>query len=144
MLARCKLVASRSHKNESSDRPAKPSTSSNADDPLQSMIRNEARAVVLRTTSNAIPQGRFAADVPGWLGAHWRSMKKTTSVRWTSTSSRRRCRDIPEVLKSAGFMCERCLSRLASANDTAALDKVSLHPRLAMSLDLSARQFARG
>ena len=40
----------------------------------------------------------------------------------------------PEVLKSAGFMCERCLSRLASANNTSALDKVCLHPRLAMSL----------
>ena len=129
MLARCKLVASRSHKNENGD-PTKSSAKNAADPAIKD--RNEARAL-FEDYLKRYPQGRFAADVPGWLGALAFDEENYLGaldeyIRQAEMPGH------PEVLKSAGFMCERCLSRLASANDTAALDKVSLHPRLAMSL----------
>ncbi len=128
MLARCKLVASRSHGETGG---AADSSPKNADDPA-TVDRNAARAL-FEDYLKRYPQGRFVADVPGWLGALAFDAEDYSGaldeyIRQAEMPGH------PEVLKSAGFMCERCLSRLASANDTAALDKVSLHPRLAMSL----------
>ena len=79
------------------------------------------------------PAGRFAADVPGWLGAIAYDEGDYLGaldlyLRQADTPGH------PEVLKSAGFMCERCLSRLSATGDQAALDRVAAHPKLAMSL----------
>jgi hypothetical protein len=126
MLARCKLVASRSHGGSYGGPP--PASA----DALITRERADARAL-FEDYLKRYPQGRFLADVPGWLGA----LAFDAGDYLGAIDQYIQQADVPghpEVLKSAGFMCERCLSRLASADDTSALDKVSLHPRLAMSL----------
>ena len=79
------------------------------------------------------PAGRFIADAPGWLGAIAYDDGDYLGaldlyLRQADTPGH------PEVLKSAGFMCERCLSHLSATGDQKALDRVAEHPKLAMSL----------
>ena len=125
MLARRKLAASRAHRPPYGE--ATPETIA-ADAPA----RAEARALFADYLKR-YPQGRFAADVPGWLGA----LAFDEEDYLGALDQYIQQADVPghpEVLKSAGFMCERCLSRLALESDEKALDTVALHPRLAMSL----------
>jgi hypothetical protein len=125
MLARCALAASRGH--------------GNGYDPLTP--EEERAASGERTQAENLfkdylkryPQGRFAADVPGWLGAV--AFAYGDYLRALDFYIQQA--DIPghpELLKSAGFMCERCLSHLSTAGDETALRDVAAHPRLAMSL----------
>jgi hypothetical protein len=126
MLARCQLAASRSHAGPYGEPPP------SSDNALITRERAQARAL-FEDYLKRYPKGRFTADVPGWFGA----LAFDAGDYLGAIDQYIRQADVPghpEVLKSAGFMCERCLSRLASADNTAALDKVSLHPRLAMSL----------
>ena len=79
------------------------------------------------------PAGRFVPDASGWLGAIAYDQGDYLGalefyLRQADTPGH------PEVLKSAGFMCERCLSRLSATGDQTALDRVAEHPKLAMSL----------
>ena len=126
MLARCRLVASRSHGDGYGGEP-KPEEEAAA-----SRERAEARAG-FEDYLKRYPKGRFAADVPGWLGA----LAFTEKDYLRALDCYLQQADVPEhpeVLKSAGFMCERCLSLLADQGDQEALRRVAAHPRLAMSL----------
>ena len=125
MLARCKLLASRSYR-KPYEEPTPEQLAAAAP------IRAEARAL-FEGYLKRYPQGRFVADVPGWLGA----LAYDEEDYQAALDQYIRQADMPghpEVLKSAGFMCERCLSRLALENDEKALDEVAQHPRLGMSL----------
>ena len=125
MLARCGLAASRSHDENEDGGPAAPDSPAGRD-------RAAARAL-FEDYLKRYPRGRFAADVPGWLGA----LAFDDGDYPRALDCYIQQADVPghpEVLKSAGFMCERCLSRLASTDDGAALAQVAAHPRLAMSL----------
>ncbi len=79
------------------------------------------------------PKGRFVADTKGWLGGIAFKAKDYLGalnlyLEEADTPGH------PEVLKSAGFMCERCLSHLSAAADDKALAEIAARPRLAMSL----------
>ena len=94
--------------------------------------RNQARDL-FEDYARRYPAGRFVADVPGWLGAIAFDSGDYLAaldlyLRQADTPGH------PEVLKSAGFMCERCLSHLSAKGDQTALDRVAEHPKLAMSL----------
>jgi outer membrane protein assembly factor BamD (BamD/ComL family) len=120
LLARCVFNASRSHGDGDG------ANSAAAED------RKQAKAM-FEDYLKRYPQGRFVADVPGWLGA----IAFLDGDYLGALDLYLQQADMPghpEVLKSAGFMCERCLARLAVKGDQAALDKVADHPRLAMSL----------
>ncbi len=126
MLARRKLVAARAHFKDYGYGTTPEEIAAGAPD------RDAARALFADYLKR-YPQGRFVADVPGWLGA----LAFDEEDYLHALEQYIRQADVPghpEVLKSAGFMCERCLSRLALENDEKALDEVAQHPRLAMSL----------
>ena len=132
MLGRCKLAVSRAHDEEANRGGGANPATQNTNLLAARRDREEARAL-FEDYLKRYPQGRFVADVPGWLGALAFDQEDYLGAL-DEYIQQAEAPGHPEVLKSAGFMCERCLSRLASANDTAALDKVSQHPRLAMSL----------
>lgn len=125
MLARRALTASRSHTTLYKEPTA-------AERGAAAQDRARARAM-FEDYLRRYPQGRFAADVPGWLGALAFDEKDYLGaleqyIRQADIAGH------PEVLKSAGFMCERCLAELGAPDHHAALQRVAEHPRLAMSL----------
>ncbi len=125
MLARFELVAYRANANANDEPDAE--TKQAAED-----ARGQARGV-FEDYLRRYPAGRFIADVPGWLGA----IAYDGGDYLGALDLYLRQADIPghpEVLKSAGFMCERCLSRLSATGDQTALDRVAARPKLAMSL----------
>jgi hypothetical protein len=125
MYARCRLAASRNHHDAYG-------AVTPADVDAAAQDRNEAEAL-FEQYLKAYPHGRFAADVPGWQGAlafaDWDFERALDFYLQQADAAGH-----PEVLKSAAFMCERCLTRLALSGDHASLRKVAAHPRLAMSL----------
>ncbi len=125
MLARCRLAASRAHGDGYSELTPEQKAAAERE-------RQEA-LVLFQDYVKRYPHGRFMADVPGWYGA----IAYARGDYLEALDDYLQQADIPghpEVLKSAGFMCERCLSHLATAGDQAALQRVAAHPRLAMSL----------
>lgn len=126
MLARCRLVASRSH-GDGYGGELKPE-----EEAVARRERAEARTL-FEDYLKRYPKGRFAADVPGWLGGIAFSDGDTLRAL-DCYLQQADIPDHPEVLKSAGFMCERCLSQLADSGNQEALRRVAAHPRLAMSL----------
>jgi len=78
------------------------------------------------------PHGRFEADAFGWLGAlafdgenYLKALEYYIAQAETPGH--------PETIKSAVFMCEKCLVRIAEKPDsTAAFALVARHPRIAM------------
>lgn len=125
MIARAGLAASRSH-TRSYEEPTPAQAAAAAQD-------REASRASFADYLRRYPHGRFAADVPGWLGALAFDEKDYLGA----LEQYIRQADVPghpEVLKSAGFMCERCLARLDDPENHAALQRIAEHPRLAMSL----------
>jgi outer membrane protein assembly factor BamD (BamD/ComL family) len=78
------------------------------------------------------PHGRFEADALGWLGAlafdgenYFKALEYYIAQAETPGH--------PETIKSAAFMCEKCLVRVAEKTDsTAAFALIARHPRIAM------------
>src|SRR5947207_1017081 len=78
------------------------------------------------------PRGRFEADALGWLGAlafdsgdYLKALEYYIGQAETPGH--------PETIKSAVFMCEKCLVRVAEKPDsTAAFAMIARHPRIAM------------
>ncbi|HEX7517370.1 MAG TPA: outer membrane protein assembly factor BamD [Chthoniobacterales bacterium] len=78
------------------------------------------------------PRGRFEADALGWLGAlafdgenYLKALEYYIAQAETPGH--------PETIKSAVFMCEKCLVRVAEKSDsTAAFSLIARHPRIAM------------
>ena len=78
------------------------------------------------------PRGRFEADALGWLGAlafdgenYLKALEYYIAQAETPGH--------PETIKSAVFMCEKCLVRVAEKTDSAAaFALIARHPRIAM------------
>ena len=124
LLARCSFFDSR--------KGVDPYASSNAeDDRKRAKLRLDAQ-VLFERFRTAYPHGRFDADALGWLGAlafdggnYLKALDYYIAQAETPGH--------PETLKSAVFMCEECLVRIASQADApAAYALVARHPRIAM------------
>ena len=105
------------------------------------MARNQARGL-FEDYLRRYPAGRFIADVPGWLGAIAYDEGDYLGaldlyLRQADTPGH------PEVLKSAGFMCERCLSHLSATGDQTAPGPRGGTPQARHEPDLPDRQFLR-
>ena len=122
MVARCELSRSRPGDYASEPKP-------------DAERRRAAARAGFEDYLKRYPDGRFAADVPGWLGALRFDAKDYLGaladyVRQAGAAGR----EHPETLKSAAFMAERCLSHLASTGDDAGLRAVAAQPPLALGL----------
>jgi TolA-binding protein len=124
LLARCSFFDSRVGRNDDG--------SSNAeDDRKRAKLRLDAQ-VLFERFRKAYPNGRFDADALGWLGAlafdganYLKALEHYIAQAETPGH--------PETLKSALFMCEECLVRIAAKPDApAAYALVARHPRIAM------------
>jgi TolA-binding protein len=78
------------------------------------------------------PRGRFEADALGWLGAlAFDSENYLKALEYYIAQAE--TPGHPETLKSAAFMCEKCLVRVAEKTDSAAaFSLIARHPRIAM------------
>jgi TolA-binding protein len=78
------------------------------------------------------PRGRFEADALGWLGAlAFDSQDYLKALEYYIAQAE--TPGHPETIKSAVFMCEKCLVRVAEKPDaTAAFAMIARHPRIAM------------
>lgn len=78
------------------------------------------------------PRGRFEADALGWLGAlAFDSENYLKALEYYIAQAE--TPGHPETIKSAVFMCEKCLVRVAEKPDsTAAFAMIARHPRIAM------------
>lgn len=78
------------------------------------------------------PKGRFEADALGWLGAlAFDSEDYLKALEYYIAQAE--TPGHPETIKSAVFMCEKCLVRVAEQPDsTAAFAMIARHPRIAM------------
>jgi TolA-binding protein len=124
LLARCSFFDSRKGRNDDS--------SGNAEDERKrAKLRLDAQ-VLFERFRNAYPHGRFDADALGWLGAlafdggnYLKALEYYIAQAETPGH--------PETLKSAVFMCEECLVRIAAKPEApAGYALVARHPRIAM------------
>lgn len=78
------------------------------------------------------PHGRFEADALGWLGAlAFDSENYLKALEYYIAQAE--TPGHPETIKSAVFMCEKCLVRVAEKPDSgAAFALIARHPRVAM------------
>ena len=78
------------------------------------------------------PHGRFEADALGWLGAlAFDSGNYLKALEFYIAQAE--TPGHPETMKSAAFMCEKCLVRVAEKTDSgAAFSLIARHPRIAM------------
>jgi TolA-binding protein len=78
------------------------------------------------------PRGRFDADALGWLGAlAFDSENYLKALEYYIAQAE--TPGHPETVKSAAFMCEKCLVRVAEKTDSAAaFSLIARHPRIAM------------
>ena len=78
------------------------------------------------------PHGRFEADALGWLGAlAFDSENYLKALEYYIAQAE--TPGHPETIKSAAFMCEKCLVRVAEKPDSAAaFSLIARHPRIAM------------
>jgi TolA-binding protein len=78
------------------------------------------------------PRGRFEADALGWLGAlAFDSENYLKALEYYIAQAE--TPGHPETIKSAAFMCEKCLVRVAEKPDSAAaFSLIARHPRIAM------------
>jgi len=78
------------------------------------------------------PHGRFEADALGWLGAlAFDSENYLKALDYYIAQAE--TPGHPETTKSAAFMCEKCLVRVAEKTDSAAaFSLIARHPRIAM------------
>jgi TolA-binding protein len=124
LLARCSFYDSRKGREDDN--------ADNADDQRKrTKLRRDAE-VLFERFRTAYPHGRFDADALGWLGAlafddgnYLKALDFYIAQAETPGH--------PETLKSAVFMCEECLARIAAKPDApAAYALVARHPRIAM------------
>ncbi len=124
LLARCSFFDSRKGRDDDS--------SGNAEDERKrAKLRLDAQ-VLFERFRTAYPHGRFDADALGWLGAlafdggnYLKALEYYIAQAETPGH--------PETLKSAVFMCEECLVRIAAKPEApAGYALVARHPRIAM------------
>ena len=124
LLARCSFFDSR----RGSDRDS----SGNADDERKSAKLRLDAQVLFERFRTAYPRGRFDSDALGWLGAlafdgHDYLKALEHYIAQAETPGH------PETLKSALYMCEKCLVIIAAKPEApAAYALVARHPRIAM------------
>ncbi|HKP93108.1 MAG TPA: hypothetical protein VJS88_04360, partial [Chthoniobacterales bacterium] len=124
LLARCSFFDSRKGRDDDA--------SGNAEDERKrAKLRLDAQ-VLFERFRTAYPHGRFDADALGWLGAlafdggnYLKALEYYIAQAETPGH--------PETLKSAVFMCEECLVRIAAKPEApAAYALIARHPRIAM------------
>jgi TolA-binding protein len=123
LLARCSFFDSRQGREDDLGRPEALKA--------RAKLRLDAQ-VLFERFRNAYPRGRFEADALGWLGAlafdggdYLKALEHYIAQAETPGH--------PETLKSALFMCEKCLVRIAANPEApAAYALVARHPRIAM------------
>lgn len=124
LLARCSFVDSRKGRDDDTSGDAE-------DERRRAKLRLDAQ-VLFERFRTAYPKGRFDADALGWLGAlafdggnYLKALDYYIAQAETPGH--------PETLKSAVFMCEECLVRIAAKPEApAAYALVARHPRIAM------------
>jgi outer membrane protein assembly factor BamD (BamD/ComL family) len=120
MDGRCQLSRARTYSDQEAD--------------IQRAAANRPRAQeIFERYLQKYPNGRFAGDAIGWLGAIAYDSGQYLSalqyyLRQTELSAH------PELLRPALTMCEKILVRIASKPDQQAFAEVAAHPRLAMGL----------
>jgi TolA-binding protein len=124
ILARCSFVDSRKGRDDDVSGDAE-------DERKRAKLRLDAQ-VLFERFRTAYPHGRFDADALGWLGAlafDGRNYLKALEYYIAQAETPGH----PETLKSAVFMCEECLARIAAKPEApAAYALVARHPRIAM------------
>jgi TolA-binding protein len=124
LLARCSFYDSRKGREDDN--------ADNADDQRKrTKLRRDAE-VLFERFRTAYPHGRFDADALGWLGAlAFDSGNYLKALDYYIAQAE--APGHPETLKSAVFMCEKCLALIAAKPDApAAYALVARHPRIAM------------
>jgi TolA-binding protein len=124
LLARCAFYDSRKGRSDDLSGDVK-------DERKRAKLRRDAE-VLFERFRTAYPHGRFDADALGWLGAlafddgnYLKALEFYIAQAETPGH--------PETLKSAVFMCEECLVRIAAKPDApAAYALIARHPRIAM------------
>jgi TolA-binding protein len=124
LLARCSFFDSRKGREEDVSGDAEAERK-------RAKLRRDAE-VLFERFRTAYPHGRFDADALGWLGAlafdggnYLKALDFYIAQAETPGH--------PETLKSAVFMCEECLVRIAAKPEApAAYALVARHPRIAM------------
>ena len=120
MDGRCQVSRSRTYSEQETD--------------VQRAAANRPRAEELfERYLHQYPNGRFAGDALGWLGA----IAYDNGQYLVALEYYLRQTEIPahpELLPGALTMCEKVLVRIASKPDQKAFAEVALHPRLAMAL----------
>jgi YARHG domain/Outer membrane lipoprotein len=120
MDARCQLSRARTYSEQEAD--------------VQRAAANRPRAKELFDRYlQKYPNGRFAGDAIGWLGAiAYDNGQYLTALQYYLRQTELAAH--PELLRPALTMCEKILVRIASKPDQQAFAEVAAHPRLAMGL----------
>jgi outer membrane protein assembly factor BamD (BamD/ComL family) len=120
MDGRCQLSRARTYSEQEAD--------------VQRAAANRPRAQELfNRYLQKYPNGRFAGDAIGWLGAiAYDSGQYLTALQYFLRQTELSAH--PELLRPALTMCEKILVRIASKPDQQAFAEVAAHPRLAMGL----------
>jgi outer membrane protein assembly factor BamD (BamD/ComL family) len=120
MDGRCQLSRTRTYSEQEAD--------------IQRAAANRPRAQELFDRYlQKYPNGRFAGDAIGWLGAiAYDSGQYLTALQYYLRQTELSAH--PELLRPALTMCEKILVRIASKPDQQAFAEVAAHPRLAMGL----------
>ena len=120
MDGRCQVSRSRTYSEQEAD--------------VQRAAANRPRAEELfERYLQQYPNGRFAGDALGWLGAiAYDNGQYLIALQYYLRQTELPAH--PELLPAALTMCEKILVRIASKPDQKAFAEVAAHPRLAMAL----------
>ena len=124
MQARCAFSASRRGTNSRDERTE--------EETREHAPARKKAAEIFERYRKQYPRGRFEADALGWLGAlAFDGEDSLKALEYYIAQAE--TPGHPETIKSAVFMCEKCLVRVAEKPDSsAAFAMIARHPRIAM------------